>query len=257
MTFTALIVDDESLARDELRYLLEQTGQVRGVAEAASGPEALRAVAGHPPDAVFLDVQMPEMGGFEVARRLVAGGDGPLLVFSTAYDEYALQAFEVHARDYLLKPFDPARVAHAVAHLESLLEHRSREQSLERLDMFLARVTGARAMQRLPLERNGRILLVCPDEVLYLSSGETGTVVRTTVDEFRTSLSLQELEDRLRPEPFIRVHRQYIVNLERVAEFIAWPGGTASLVLNDRTRTQVPVARTQVRRVKERLCIAP
>jgi DNA-binding LytR/AlgR family response regulator len=255
VSFTAVVVDDELLARDELSYLLEQTGRVKVVAGASSGAEALRAAADQNPDVLFLDVQMPEMSGFDVARRLLGNESPPMLVFATAYDEYALQAFEVSAVDYLLKPFDPSRVRRAVERLEALLRNRQPGVDLGRLEEFLARVHGARPLQRLALEQNGRTVLVSPSDVLYASSAETGTRVATAQGEFHTPLPLQDLADRLRSGNFSRVHRQYLVNLERVAEFIPWPGGTGSLVLNDRAKSQVPVARTQVRRVKELLGI--
>lgn len=256
MSVTAVVVDDELLARDELTYLLRQTGRVQVVAEAASGPAALQAVERYGPDVVFLDVQMPEMSGFDVARQLVAREHPPVLVFATAYDDYALQAFEVSAVDYLLKPFEAVRVRRAAERLEALVRGRQPAVDLGRLEEFLARVQGTRPLQRLALEQNGRTVLVNPADVLYASSAETGTLVLTAQGEFQTPLPLQDLADRLRSGHFARVHRQYVVNLERVTEFIPWPGGTGSLVLNDRAKTQVPVARTQVRRVKELLGIA-
>lgn len=255
MTFTALVVDDERLARDELVYLLQRTGRARVAGEAASGPEALQAVTLQTPDVLFLDVQMPEMGGFDVAQRLAALPAPPLLVFATAYDEYALQAFEVSAVDYLLKPFDPVRVARTAERLDLQVKNRETEAWDRRLDQFLARVHGLRPLQRLALELNGRTVLVNPSDVLCISSGETGSLVRTVNGEYRSPLSLQELADRLSTCSFARVHRQYVVNLQCVVEFIPWPGGTGSLVLNDKARTHVPVARTQVRRVKELLNI--
>ncbi|HEY3366419.1 MAG TPA: response regulator [Symbiobacteriaceae bacterium] len=249
---TAIVVDDEPLARDELIYFLRKTERVNILAEAATGPEALALVEQHRPDVVFLDVQMPEMNGFEVATRLLQGAIRPAVIFATAHDEYALRAFDVHALDYLLKPFDGNRVVRAVQRLDGQVQDRSRA-TLERLESFLGRLGAPRAVLRLPLEKNGRTVLVSPADVLFVSSGETGTLVRTAGEEYRTGYSLQELEERLRPETFVRIHRQYIVNMERVAEFIPWPGGTASLVLDDRARTQLPVARTQVRRVKDLL----
>lgn len=254
MTLTALVVDDEPLARDELVYLLERTGRVHVLGEAGSGPEALRLARELRPDLIFLDVQMPEMTGFEVAEQLLRDGGGPAVVFATAYDQYALKAFEVHALDYLLKPFEPERVSRTLQRLEPLLKERI-NPTLERLEAFLSRVEEPRTLRRLPLERNGQTFLVSPADVLYASSAETGTLVRTSADEYRTSLPLQELEERLRSGVFVRTHRQYLVNLERVTSFIPWPGGTASLVLDDRAKTQVPVARAQVRRVKELLRI--
>jgi DNA-binding LytR/AlgR family response regulator len=251
MALTALIVDDEPLARDELRYLLEKTGRVTVLAEAGSGPEALIACRELQPNVLFLDVQMPEMTGFELARQLLRDGGRPAIIFATAYDEYALQAFEAHAQDYLLKPFDPVRIDRAVQRLAEIVP--AQNKTLQQLETFLSRENGSRSLQRLPLERNGRILLISPTDLLYASSAETGTLVRTRTEEYWTSLTLQELEERLPPNSFCRVHRQYIVNLERATEFIPWPGGTASLVLDDRLKTQVPIARTKVRQVKELL----
>jgi two-component system response regulator LytT len=244
VTLSALVVDDEALARDELVYLLEQTGRVGSIREADSGAAALREVHRLRPDLVFLDVQMPEMDGFAVARALTELPEPPAIVFATAYDEYAIKAFEVHAADYLLKPLDPARVAACVARLDQQPKHLDRD----RLEELLRYLKGPGPIRRVPLDGNGRTVLVSPSEVLYASSGETGTIVVTTQGEYTTSLSLQELEERLGPA-FLRVHRQYIANMERVREFIPYPGGTASVGLGP--KLQVPVARTQVRRVKE------
>ncbi len=250
MTFSALVVDDELLARDELTFLLERTGKVRVVGEAASGSEAVEAVTSFRPDVVFLDVQMPEMDGIDVANVLLRDPAPPAIVFATAYDEYALQAFEVHAVDYLLKPLDPSRVERCVSRLERWLTQPSRE-SMYRLDQFLKRVAGPRLLQRIPLDGDGRTILVSPGEILYASSGPNATIVVAAQGEYTTSLSLQELEDRVGQESFLRVHRQYLANMEKVREFIPFPGGTASLAIG--SRRQVPVARTQVKRVKEML----
>ena len=250
MSFSALVVDDEWLARDELVFLLERTGKVKVVGEAASGAEALEALARLRPDAVFLDVQMPEMDGFDVAKTLLHQPAPPAIVFATAYDEYALQAFEVHAVDYLLKPLDPARVERCVAQVERRAAQPGRE-TLDRLEQFLKRVAGPRLLQRIPLSGDGRTVLVSPGEILYASTGPKATIVVSAQGEYTTSLSLQELEDRLGQESFLRVHRQYLVNMEKVREFVPFPGGTASLTVGP--RTQVPVARTQVKRVKEML----
>jgi len=250
VSFSALVVDDELMARDELTFLLERTGMVRVVGEASCGSEALQAIARHRPDVLFLDVQMPEMDGFDVAKALLDQPSPPVIVFVTAYDEYALQAFEVHAVDYLLKPLDPARVERSVTRIGRWLAQPGRE-TLDRLEQFLNRVAGPRLLQRIPLDGDGRTVLVSPGEILYASSGPNATIVVAAQGEYTTSLSLQELEERLGHENFLRVHRQYLANMEKVREFIPFPGGTASLAMG--TRYQVPVARTQVKRVKELL----
>ena len=250
MSFSALVVDDEPLARDELAYLLQKTGKVTVVGEAATGAEAIAAVARLHPDVVFLDVRMPEMDGFAVASTLLEMANPPIVVFATAHDEFALQAFEVSAVDYLLKPLDASRVDRSVARLERALSQPQTE-TLDRLDQFLRRMEGPRPLQRIPMDANGRTMLMSPSEVLYFSTGATATIVWTTRGEFTTHFNLQDLEERLGTGLFFRVHRQYIVNLEHVQEFIPWPGGTASLVVGP--KLQVPVARTHVKRIKELL----
>lgn len=248
MGFSALVVDDEMLARDELIYLLEETGKIKIVGESASGREALKAAARLRPDVIFLDVQMPEMDGFGVGRALLQRPDPPMIVFATAHDEYALKAFEVHAADYLLKPFDANRVIQCVEGLERRSAATAPERLLE-LDQLL-QLIGPRPLRRIPLDGDGRTILVSPSEILYASSGTTDTLVVTPQGEYTTTLSLQEMEVRLGPS-FLRVHRQYIANLEKVREFIPYPGATAALTLGN--KTTVPVARTQVKRVKEML----
>lgn len=246
MSLSALVVDDELLARDELVYLLQKSGRVGQVREAASGKAALAEVARNRPDVVFLDVQMPEMDGFTVAAALLTQPAPPAIVFATAYDDYALKAFEVHAADYLLKPLDPARVSRCVERLAA----KPTEEGRSQLDELLRFLKGPGPIRRIPLDGNGRTVLVSPSDVLYASTGKTDRIVLTTQGEYSSSLSLHELEERL-GSTFLRVHRQYLVNMERVREFIPYPGGTASLGLGG--KLQVPVARTQVKRVKELL----
>lgn len=248
----AVVVDDEPLARDELAHLLAGTGRVQVVGEAASGEEALDVAARLRPDVVFLDVQMPGQDGFAVAGALLAWPQRPQVVFVTAYDEYALKAFEYHAVDYLLKPVDPQRLARTVAHLQRTLAA-GEAGTLERLEAFLARVEGARRPARVPVEREGRVLLLAPGEILYAAAAGEGALVRTASGEYRTAMTLQQLEARLEPYGFLRVHRQYLVNLEKVREFVPWFSGTALLVLGEKPRIEVPVARREVRRVRQAL----
>lgn len=250
----AVVVDDESLAREELQFLLHNTGAVEVVGVAATGEEALRLVAALHPDVVFLDVQMPVLDGFQVAAGLLEAERPPMVVFATAYDEYALKAFEVHALDYLLKPLEPARVNRTVKRLQELAGSEARETALgRRLEDFLAQLQRPATPPRLPLEREGRVVLVSPGELLFAYADRRGSRVRTATEEFATALTLRQLEEKLSGGEFVRVHRHYLVNLERVREFIPWPGGTASLVLADKNRTHVPVSRQRVAEVRARL----
>jgi DNA-binding LytR/AlgR family response regulator len=250
-SLTALIVDDEPLVRDELRHLLTETGAVTILGEAATGAEALRLAQLLDPDVLFLDLQMPEMNGFQVAEALAGSPGAPLIVFATAYDDWAVEAFRIRAFDYLLKPFDPARIAQTVAQVQAHLAPRLAATSAQEEHMASA---APAAPKRIALAQEGRTVLVDPAEILWIAAADEGAFVKTERAEYRTGLSLQALSERL-PPTFLRVHRQYLVNLARVVEFIPWPGGLASLVLDDRQRSRVPVARTQVRRVKELLGI--
>jgi two-component system response regulator LytT len=265
MRLRVVLADDEPLVRDELRYLLEETGQVEVLAEASSGEEAIALVRAHRPAVVFLDIQMPGPNGMAVAEALRAEPGAPLIVFATAFDDWAVEAFRVRAFDYLLKPFDPERVRETVA---GLCERLGEEAVSERMAStagptsafpsasVLAAATGLvpAVPKRLALNLDGRTLLIDPAEVLWAVADDEGARVKTEKGEYRTPLSLQGLLERL-PPTFLRVHRQYLVNGARVVEFIPWPGGLASVVLDDRARSRVPVARTQVRRVKEYLGI--
>ncbi|HLO01738.1 MAG TPA: response regulator [Symbiobacteriaceae bacterium] len=253
MKLRAVLVDDEALVRDELRFLLEQTGQVEILGEAGTGEEAVALVRSLRPAVLFLDVQMPGPSGLAVAEALRAEPGAPQIVFATAYDDWAVEAFRLRAFDYLLKPFDPERVQETVQGLrERLAEALPAEQASTMLPTGLA--VGAVAPRRLALNQDGRTLLLDPAEILCAVADDEGALVKTERAEYRTSLSLQALGERL-PPAFLRVHRQYLVNSLRVVEFIPWPGGLASVVLDDRARSRVPVARTQVRRVKELLGI--
>lgn len=250
----ALVVDDEPLARDELAYLLEASGQVEVVGQAESGAEALALAAHLQPDLAFLDVQMPGMDGFAVAEALLAApGPVPRVIFCTAYDQFALRAFEVHAVDYLLKPVDPSRLHRALRNVQGRLVEAALPAEA-RLAEFLARLEGDRRPVRIPVEGDGRIRLIDPREVLCASAAEDGTTLCTARQEFRCSQTLQDLENRLAGLGFARVHRQHLVNLEHVREYVPWFSGTAMVVVGEgRHRREVPVARSQVKRVRELL----
>lgn len=248
---TVLIVDDEAPARDELRYLLDQSGETRVLGEAGSGEDALRLVQELKPQAVFLDVQMPAMDGLQVAEQLVSSGRAPHIVFATAYDRYALRAFEYNAVDYLLKPFDPKRVASAVQRLKS---RGPGEGSNGQLKSLLGQVGAARRHEKVPAEGAGRLLLLDRGDILYACTEGREVLLKTPSGGYRSKCSLSELEQRL-GLGFLRVHKSYIVNLDRVKEVIPWFHGEFKLVLNDQEQTEVPVGRSQVKEVREVLGI--
>jgi len=246
-----ILVDDEEPARRELRYLLEETGRVEVVAEADTGQRALELTRRLTPDALFLDVQMPGLDGFAVAERVLAElKSPPLLVFATAYDRYALRAFEVSAVDYLLKPFQAERVAHTVERLFSFKAGRDRNEIAASLKALLAEVRNEPA--RIAVEKNGRIVLVPVSDIVFAACREGEAFIKTITEEFPVRTTLAELEERL-GHRFFRVHKGYVVNLDRIAELIPWFHGTYLLVMADRERTEIPVSRRLAQSLREKL----
>ncbi|MEW6399132.1 MAG: LytTR family DNA-binding domain-containing protein [Bacillota bacterium] len=233
-----VVADDEPPARGELRHLLEETGLAEVVAEAASAQEALAAIVRCRPDVVYLDVRMPGLSGMDLASTLGQLGRPPAVVFATAYESYAVQAFGVGAADYILKPFEPQQV------LRSLLRTRER---------LLIRLRGRNPVP-IPVLGDGCIRFLRPESLVYVRARGKHCLVRACGQEYVSRLSLQELEGRLPPQ-FMRVHRSYIVNLHRVIEVSPWVSGSVILTLEDGARVRVPVGRTYIVPVRTALGI--
>jgi two-component system LytT family response regulator/two-component system response regulator LytT len=273
MDLRAVLVDDERLARDELKFLLDEIGGVEVVGQAANGVEALATIHTLLPDLVFLDVQMPGLTGFEVARRMLDEGPGAEIVFVTAYDQHAIEAFEVNAVDYLLKPVDPARLEVALQRARRRLAGGrlatpepspagggwaavgtsgvSREQ-LEQIVELVA--TRQSRREQLAIKVGERFLLVQAEEIVYASLAEESITVATHQfvgnSNFRT---LDELQARLDPSVFWRVHRSHLVNINKIREIVPWFSRNYILRMKDEKATEIPVSRTQTRRLREYL----
>ncbi len=196
----ALIVDDEPLARSNLKFLLKQHPDIESIAEAGSGAEAVEAIRGTRPELVFLDVQMPECGGFEVLERLRADPVLPVIVFVTAYDEYALRAFDAGALDYLLKPFDDARFSLA----------------LERAKQRIAARAARPEVPRLTVRSAGSEVYVPVPDIDWIEAADYYVCLHVGVKSHLLRRSMAELERELDPRVFCRIHRSAIVNLRRV-----------------------------------------
>lgn len=259
MTLKALIVDDEYPARKELRYLLENFFDVEVVGEATNAQEALKLISAINYTVVFVDIQMPGMTGLELGELLRQHSGFPYVIFVTAFEEYAVKAFEVDAVDYLLKPFDQRRLSQALEKVRKLVEQNqarqrdsknhpgeqgdpSRQEYLDQLD-------------RLPAEKQGKTLLISPEEIIYAYVQEDAVYIRTDQDTLLSRFSLKDLEARLDPKHFFRTHRRFIVNLTKVREIIPFFNGTYSLVLLDEGSSEVPVSRNHARRLRELLGI--
>ena len=273
MTLSALIIDDEQLAREELKYLLDQVGGVEVVAEGSNGIEAVDLIEEHRPDLVFLDVQMPGLDGFAVIERLIArraaAGAEPLpqIVFATAYDQYAVRAFDVNAVDYLLKPFDLARVEQAVERVRGRIASASPgntpgsqpdaqiESQFEALLRLLNRPQGAsRSPQpaKLIIQAQSRLLLVDQADICFAAIDDgVIRVVPQTFEGDSKCRTLEELLDLLDPALFWRAHRGFVVNINHIREVVPWFKSSYQLRMNDKKQTEIPVSRAQTRRLRE------
>jgi two-component system LytT family response regulator len=235
VSLRALIVDDEAPARSELRYLLGAHSEVQVVGEAASAAEALKLAAAVEYDVVFLDVEMPGLTGLDAARLVRERANAPELVFVTAYERYAVEAFAVEASDYLLKPVDPARLARVVERLRE----RSRED--------------ARPVQKVPVVAGGGgTELIDYDAIHYVQADGDYSRVHTFDRSYLCTHSLGELEELL-PSGFARIHRSHLVNLSKVAAVKRAGPDRIRLALDDAGRTELDVARRQSRMLRERL----
>ena len=270
MSLNAIIVDDEKLARDELKYLLDQAGDVEVLAEGSNGIEAVTLIEDLHPDVVFLDVQMPGLDGFAVIQRLVdrhraePGKDAeplPQFVFATAYDQYAVRAFDVNAVDYLLKPFDSTRVQQALERVRGRMGGNSSspgtlpESQIDALLRLLnhSQVSGRAAQPaRVIVQAQSRLLLVDQADICFAAIDEG--VIRVVTQQFEGQSkcrTLEELLELLDPALFWRAHRGFVVNINHIREVVPWFKSSYQLRMNDKKQTEIPVSRAQTKRLRE------
>ncbi len=291
---TALIIDDEPLARQELQYLLDAAGDVSVVAQGTNGIEAVELIRTHKPDVIFLDVRMPGLDGFAVLKKVLAQDKKmklPQVVFATAFDQYAVKAFEVNAVDYLLKPFDSkrvhrtlekvrgrmgstemvaespgslaasagagdgrvaSRVAGAEAKLDALLRMVEERTGIAAAAAAPAAVVGAGRSGKVVVRAQSRLLLVDQKDLCFATIEEGRiSVVTKALEGDSNCRTLEELTDQLDPEQFWRVHRSFVVNIQHIREVVPWFKSSYQLRMDDRKQTEVPVSRSQTKRLRE------
>jgi DNA-binding LytR/AlgR family response regulator len=249
-----LIADDETPARSELRYILEMLAPEATFYEAANGEEALELVEREPIDVAFLDIHMPGLDGLETAATIVEGPEPPLIVFATAYDEHALQAFDLAALDYVVKPFDERRLARAMERVCQALEERGKlAQRQTALRDYLLSTVPASGLTKLWAEReNENRALVDYKDILWAVAETKRVYVQTvTGEKLLVRHTLKELEARLTPHNFARVHKGYLVNLDHVTEVAPWFSGTYVVRMADETRTEIPMSRRYAAQLKK------
>ncbi|MDR3036901.1 MAG: LytTR family DNA-binding domain-containing protein [Coriobacteriales bacterium] len=232
----AILVDDEAPARSELRFLLDETKQVEVVAEAANVREAIECLKEKGADVMFLDINMPGANGLQLAEALGRLKYPPAIVFVTAYSEHAAKAFDVNAVDYLVKPVETDRLLQALAKVKHYVHAFSRGQQSDRI----------------PVEKSGKKLLVSTDKIHYVMAKDDYSYLHTEADRYLSTVSLAQLEARLEPHGFFRVHRRYLVNLACVEEVTPISGGTLQLTLAGEGEP-IPVSRRRVAALKKAL----
>ena len=274
---TAIIVDDEQLAREELDFLLKSTGDVTILAQGRNGIEAVHLAKEHAPDLLFLDVQMPGLDGFGAIKKLMASKSPmPMIVFATAFDEYAVKAFEVNALDYVLKPYDKKRIAQAVEKAKLQLEPKATPQAegastsresasnVSKLEALLRMLESQHVSVPTPqprpihpptkvlLRSGGRMFLVDQKDICFASIQDGVITVFTNQMEGESNVrTLEELLDMLNPNLFWRAHRGFVVNINRIREVVPWFKSSYQLRMDDKKQTEVPVSRAQTKRLRE------
>ena len=253
MSLSTIIIDDEQLAREELSYLLKSVDDIEIVAQGSNGIEAVHLIREHNPDLVFLDVQMPGLDGFQVIKKLVDKKHPlPQIVFSTAFDQYAVRAFEVNAVDYLLKPFDKKRVAQSVEKARRKLSAPATSSGRIESLINLLEQQQKPQQQKILLRSAGRLILVDQKDICFATIDEGVITVATShIEGHSNCRTLEELLESLDPNLFWRAHRSHVVNINRIKEVLPWFKSSYQLRMDDKKQTEIPVSRAQTKRLRE------
>jgi two-component system, LytTR family, response regulator len=252
-TISTLVVDDEQLAREELSYLLESFPDVEITDTASNGLEALELIGEHEPDLVFLDVQMPGLDGLGVIRRLrEKGAHLPYFVLATAFDQYAVEAFRLEAMDYVLKPVDKDRLGECIARARRVIDEKQRAEEERQPETTAAKPALQRS--KLLVRSNNRNLIVDAQDLIYATIDDgLITVVTPHLEGHSNYRTLEELQSNLDPNVFWRVHRSFLVNINKIREVIPWFKSSFQLKMDDKKQTEIPVSRIQTKRLRSLL----
>ncbi|MHB8170615.1 MAG: LytR/AlgR family response regulator transcription factor [Thermincolia bacterium] len=262
MKLKALIVDDEYPARKELRFLLTQFENVEVVGEATNANEALTLIKALDYSILFLDIEMPGMNGLELGKHIKELHNPPYVVFVSAYDEYAVKAFEVDAVDYILKPINEKRLGQAINKIAKAVQQKASVMGTNNGvgeaepggEAVIPKATHIK-IDRIPAEKQGKTILVNEADVIYAFTEQDYVYIKTLTDKLFTRFTLKELESRLNSTTFFRTHRCYLVNLQKVKEIVPFFNGTYTLIVEDNDKSEVPVSRAQAKKLKKILGI--
>lgn len=239
-TIRAVVADDEPIAREYLKLMLNRAGGVEVVAEAQEASECLSKVAESTPDVVFLDIQLPDESGLEVARALAELKEPPLIVFVTGYEQYAVPAFEVAAADYVTKPYSQERLEKTLARVRSRIDRTNGNRAVPPL-----------ALGRLTIRDKEGAKLIPIDDICYINTRGRKVIVHTSSEEHSTHYTLAELEQRLRDYRFFRAYEGCLVNLDKVQEVVYYGSRSYELLLREPKETFIPLSRSRTQKLRE------
>lgn len=261
MKLKALIVDDEYPARKELRFFLNKFDNIEVVGEATNAQEALTLIKALDYSILFLDIEMPGMNGLEVGAKVQEMPNPPHVIFATAYDEYAVKAFEVNAVDYILKPIEEKRLAQVINKIVRMKQQQPAsgvpapapgpETLPANGEAGAAQKPQHIKIDRIPAEKQGKTILVNESDIIYAFTEQDYVYIKTFSDKLFTRFTLKELESRLNSSIFFRTHRCYLVNLHKVKEIIPFFNGTYTLIVEDNDKSEVPVSRAQAKKLRK------
>jgi len=251
--FTTIVVDDEQLACDELSYLLKDFPDVEVIGTAANGLQAVDMIRKLEPELVFLDVHMPGLDGLSVMRQLrEKEGDLPHFIFVTAYEQHAVEAFRLKAMDYLLKPVEKGRLAETIEHARRVIQEKKTAGQTDAPVAGAKPAPAAAPRTKLLVRANSRNFIVDANDVIYATIDDgLITLVSTTIEGHSNYRTIEDLQANLDREMFWRVHRSYLVNINRIKEVVPWFKSSYQLRMDDRKHTEIPVSRVQTRRLRE------
>lgn len=255
MTISVFIIDDEAPARRELRYLLEQVGDVVILGEASNPSQGLHGIRETRPQLVFLDIQLPGLNGIELAQIIRELPGKPLIIFATAFERFAVQAFNVEAFDYILKPFTLERVVKSIHKAGTVLRSHVMEKAILNIqDMQHGPYKSD--IKRVLVHKGDKMIPIAPESIVFIRATEGETEVHTADGIFTSKSTLNTLESVLEPYFFVRVHRNSLINLNGIIEIIPWSNGSCKLVMNDRAGSEVLVSRYNAKELKQRLILS-
>ncbi|WP_123054542.1 LytTR family DNA-binding domain-containing protein [Clostridium sp. JN-1] len=250
-----IIVEDEVPAAEELKYIISKYDPIYVLGMAYDGETGMKLIKEEKPQVVFLDINMPVRSGMELAREIKEFDKNIDVIFVTAYEKHALQAFEVGAMDYVLKPFDDSRIGKTIDKiLNKWNNSSSKQQELPRMiNQIINEIDKEKKMtKRIPCDRNGKIILVDVKDIYYCYIKDEKTYIKTKNDDYFVGYTLHQIEEKTN---FFRAHRSYLVNMDNIKELYSWFNGTYKLVMNDKEKSEIPISRNNVKKLKELLKI--